>query len=353
MYLLFTSEHLEAEGRPNSTRATSSRTPGGSRKRQGITGEDRAWIASPLFYRVSAMQGPVRGADPQRPHRAPGGLRPPGGRSGCSRSSSAVYYGFGSLTRKLLAVPGFDKSRIALRKGMIGFSVEDRRLALDELGVADGCSVYGMTETYGLFALTRHDDPREIVLTSQGFALPGNEPRIVDPATGLPLPPGRSVTCNCAAASPAATSTTTAHPRVLYATGSSAPATKRVDDASRLVYHSRAVDTMKPGGISRGPQEVEALLDEVPGIAQAHVCAIPDPADGERVVAFIEGTRRHRPGLHRRPPAWPCRVLQDPRRFIYRRDADLPKLPQARDPAPDARARPRSARPAQDRTASA
>ncbi len=326
-------------------------------ERQGITGEDRAWIATPLFYGVSAMQGLFGALTHSARIVLQEAFDPTEAVRLLEEQQCTVYYGFGNLTRKLLAVPGFDKSRIALRKGMIGFSVEDRRLALDELGVTDGCSVYGMTETYGLFALTRHDDPREIVLTSQGFALPGNEPRIVDPATGLPLPPGQVGDLQLRGRITSGYFDDDERTRAsfthdgFFRTGDQAC----VDDTGRLVYHSRAVDTMKPGGINVAPQEVEALLDEVPGIAQAHVCAIPDPADGERVVAFIEAD----PAVttpdfivdHLRGRAASYKI---PRHFIYRRDADLPKLPSGKIPRPmlvhEAQV---ELAPAQDETASA
>ncbi|MFC4786344.1 class I adenylate-forming enzyme family protein [Nocardioides sp. MAHUQ-72] len=305
--------------------------------RQGITPDDRAWIATPLFYGVSAMQGLFGALTHGARIVLQEAFEPTEAVKLLEEQQCTVYYGFGNLTRKLLAVPGFDKIRIALRKGMIGFSVEDRRLALDELGVINGCSVYGMTETYGLFALTRHDDPRETVLTSQGFPLPGNELRIVDPATGAPLPAGQVGDLQLRGRITSGYFDDEERTRAsftddgFFRTGDQAC----VDDTGRLVYHSRAVDTMKPGGINVAPQEVEALLDEVPGIAQAHVCAIPDPADGERVVAFIEAdpavTTPEFIVNHLRGRAASYKI---PRHFIYRSDADLPKLPSGKIPRP-------------------
>ena len=51
-------------------------------------------------------------------------------------------------------------------------------------------SPFGLTETYGPASLTAPDDPPEKQMVTGGRPLPGNEIRVVDPQTGLDVPPG-------------------------------------------------------------------------------------------------------------------------------------------------------------------
>ncbi|MBB5158969.1 class I adenylate-forming enzyme family protein [Saccharopolyspora phatthalungensis] len=306
-------------------------------ERQGIEPADRSWLATPLFYGLAAEQALMAAWT----HRARVVLQEvfdaPEALEILARERCTVYYGFGNLTRKLLATPGFDRSRIHLRKGMIGFSVEDRQLAIDRLGVTHGVSVYGMTEMYGLVALTQHTDTRETVLSTQGFPLPGNEIRIVDPDSETPLPQGEigaiqvrgRVTTGYFKDSDRTKASFTGDG--FFRTGDLGS----LDAEGRLVYHARATEMLKPGGVNVAPQEIEALLDEIPGIQQAHVCSVPDTRDGEVVVAFIEAD----------PEATPPELIRErmraraasykvPRHFIYRSDAEMPRVASGKIPRP-------------------
>lgn len=258
--------------------------------RQGLTGEDRTWLATPLFYGLSAIQGLFSAWTHGGRVVLQEIFEPVSALAMLEREQCTAYYGFGNLTRKMLAVPGFDKSRLALRKGMIGFSYEDRMLALDDLGITHGTSVYGLTECYPLAALTAWNDPAEVILATQGFPLPDQEILIVDPETEEPLAAGETGSVLVRGRvtpgyykDPERTAQTI-RPDGFFRTGDLG----RFDEAGRFVYQSRASEMMKPAGINVSPYEVEDLLDAVPGIRQAHVCAIPDDLNGERVVAFVE-----------------------------------------------------------------
>ena len=52
-------------------------------------------------------------------------------------------------------------------------------------------SPYGLTETYGPCAMTTASDPKDKHFTTGGRPLPGNEIRVIDPATGLDLGPNQ------------------------------------------------------------------------------------------------------------------------------------------------------------------
>jgi fatty-acyl-CoA synthase len=298
-------------------------------ERQGILAQDRSWLATPLFYGLAAIQALFA----TWTHGARVVLQevfdPAAALELLHDQRCTVYYGFGNLTRKLVTQPGFDRSRLFLRKGMIGFSVEDRRLAIDELGVTNGVSVFGMTETYGLIALTDYRDDRETVMTTQGRPLPGSEIRIADPFSDVPLPNGevgaiqvRGRITSGYLKDPDRTEAAFT-PDGFFRTGDLGA----LDSDGRLIYHSRATEVMKPAGVNVSPQEVEALLDTVPGIAQAYVCSMPDDIDGEAVVAFIEAdpatTTEEFIRSYLRERAASYKI---PRHYIYRTDEQIPRL---------------------------
>jgi len=306
-------------------------------ERQGIDETDRSWLATPLFYGLAAEQGLFSAWT----HRARVVLQevfePSEALELLDRQRCTVYYGFGNLTRKLLGAPGFDPARIHLRKGMLGFSVEDRQLAMERLGLRQGVSVYGMTETYGLVALTQHTDPREIALSTQGLPLPGCEIRIVDPETDAPLPQGEvgaiqirgRVTSGYFKDPDRTAAAFTADG--FFRTGDLGS----LDATGRVVYSTRATEMLKPGGVNVAPQEIEALLDEVPGVRQAHVCGIPDAVDGEVVVAFVEADPQVTPPetirAEMRSRAASYKV---PKHFIYRTDEEMPRVASGKIPRP-------------------
>jgi acyl-CoA synthetase (AMP-forming)/AMP-acid ligase II len=61
----------------------------------------------------------------------------------------------------------------------------------------------------------------------------------------------------------------------------------RLDDRGRLVVIGRKSDTIVTGGENVAPAEVEAVLLEHPGVADAGVVGRPDPEWGEAVTAIV------------------------------------------------------------------
>jgi fatty-acyl-CoA synthase len=112
--------------------------------------------------------------------------------------------------------------------------------------------------------------------------------RIVDPATGAPLPPGgdgeicvrgptlfshywRQEPGECV------------DPEGFFHTGDRG----RLDDRGALHFLGRLKDVIKTAGVNVAAAEVEAALLEHPAVAAAHVVPVPDPARGENVAAFV------------------------------------------------------------------
>ncbi|WP_040209106.1 AMP-binding protein [Neobacillus jeddahensis] len=60
-----------------------------------------------------------------------------------------------------------------------------------------------------------------------------------------------------------------------------------LDEDGYLYFHGRIKEMIKSSGFSVFPEDVEALLNEHPGILQSAVIGVPDPIRGECVKAFI------------------------------------------------------------------
>ncbi len=155
----------------------------------------------------------------------------------------------------------------------------------DRFGIEIG-EGYGLTETCA--AATAASNPP--VRGSIGVPIPGTQIRLVDPATGEPVPAGDTGEIQISgpglfqgyweddAASRAALT-----PDGWLRTGDLAV----VDDAGNLSIVDRAKDLIIVSGFNVYPAEVEEVLALHPGIEQAAVVGVPHPHTGESVKAFV------------------------------------------------------------------
>jgi fatty-acyl-CoA synthase len=252
------------------------------------------------------------------------------------RERVTAFCGLGNMTRALLEHPDFGRRDVStLDKGITGFSPEDKRLAIAELGVGRCCSVYGLTETYGNCALTDADDPIGVRLQTQGLPLPGWELKVVDPATEQELHVGEvghllvrghttSGYFHDADATAAAFDVDG-----FFRTGDLAA----VDADGRMTWVARLKEVIKTGGINVSPREVEDLIERHPDVRQVHVVGVPDPVRGEVVVAFVETLSE---GLDeeaiRRFVADQAAGFKVPAHVLFRRDEELPRLASGKVP---------------------
>jgi acyl-coenzyme A synthetase/AMP-(fatty) acid ligase len=61
----------------------------------------------------------------------------------------------------------------------------------------------------------------------------------------------------------------------------------RIDEDGHLVIVGRKKDLIIRGGINIAPLEIDAVLHEISGVAEAAAAGIPDPIYGEEVVGFV------------------------------------------------------------------
>lgn len=166
----------------------------------------------------------------------------------------------------------------------------------DELGFEVVVTGYGLTEAHGIVSMNRHDDPPELISSSDGRAIDGVEVVTVD-ERGNPTPPGEPGEIRVRGynlmlgyiGDPDATRSAIDSDGWLH-TGDVGV----LDDAGNLRITDRLKDMYISGGFNVYPAEVEAVLHGHPAVSQVAVVGAPDHRMGEVGAAFVVP----RPGTH-------------------------------------------------------
>ena len=148
--------------------------------------------------------------------------------------------------------------------------------------------VFGMAE--GLLCATRHGDPEEAVVETQGRPVsPDDEIRIVD-EDGKDVAPGAIGELICRGPYTirgyyrAAEHNRTAFTEDgFYRTGDMV----RLHPSGNLIVEGRRKDLINRGGEKISAEEVENLILSHPAVLNAAVVAMPDPVLGERACAYV------------------------------------------------------------------
>eukprot|EP00252_Welwitschia_mirabilis_P020662 TRINITY_DN5101_c0_g1_i1.p1 TRINITY_DN5101_c0_g1~~TRINITY_DN5101_c0_g1_i1.p1 ORF type:complete len:550 (+),score=60.91 TRINITY_DN5101_c0_g1_i1:265-1914(+) len=148
---------------------------------------------------------------------------------------------------------------------------------------------YGLTETVGVGASTDTQEESSHYGTA-GMLSPNMEAKVVDPDTGLPLPPNQTgelwlrgpVVMKAYFSNPEAT-TSTLDSRGWLRTGDVC----YIDNEGYLFIVDRLKELIKYKGYQVAPAELEALLLSHPEIAEAAVIPFPDREAGQVPVAYI------------------------------------------------------------------
>ena len=264
-------------------------------RRQHLVPGDRLWIAAPFFFGYGCANAlPValtHGVTLCLEERVDGDRS----LEFIARERCTVYYGLAPTTRNLLAAPSFGRHDISsLRTGTTGFTVEDKRLVAEELGVSGICSMYGLTEGYGHSTVSDAHDPLTIRLHTSGTAVPTQELRITGP-DGTPLAAGesgeieiRGCVIDTYLGGPELNDGAF-RPGGWFRTGDLG----FLDRDGRLHVEGRRKEMLKVKGINVAPLEVEELLCSHPAVDQAYVVGLPAPDDDESVAAAVVPRRGH------------------------------------------------------------
>jgi malonyl-CoA/methylmalonyl-CoA synthetase len=206
---------------------------------------------------------------------------------------ATVFMGVPTHYVRLLALPDLAEACGSMRlfvSGSAPLSAATHREFAERTGHAI-LERYGMTEA--LMITSNAYDER--VPGSVGRALPGVELRIVD-GSGRALPPGETGTLEIRGPNVFAgywrmpeKTREEIHPDGFFASGDLA----RIDADGRVTLVGRARDLVISGGLNVYPAEVEAALDQLPGVAESAVIGVAHPDFGEGVTAVVvpDGSR--------------------------------------------------------------
>lgn len=200
-----------------------------------------------------------------------------------------VYYGLAMATRAIVELDGWQSYDISsLRTGVTGYSPDDKRLAIETLGITEVTSVYGMTEGYGLSTMTMAGDPVDLVLQTQGRPLPTQELRIVLP-DGSVADAGQTGAIELrGCVTPGYLDDPEENAKSLGADGWFRTGDLGwLDTQGRLHFVARDSEILKVKGVNVAPAEVEAALAECPGVAHAYVFGVDDAAAGQLIGTVV------------------------------------------------------------------
>ena len=260
-------------------------------ERQGLTRQDRVLLSSPLFWAFgSANALPAtfsHGATLVLMEKFDAALA----LQTIERERCSAMYTLPAMTAAMAHHPDYDKQKLAsLRTGVTIGSPEEFLFAVETLGAAELCNIYGATETCGNCAVTWHHWPLQRRAYSQGPPLPGQELRFVDETTGVAVPNGtpglaevRGFTTLGYSGTSAAQNTKSFTADGYYRTGDMGLLNADGD----FVFVGRVSEMIKRAGINVSPAEVEAVLRRHPSVKDAAVVGVPDLARGERIFAYV------------------------------------------------------------------
>lgn len=259
-------------------------------ERQGLTGADRVFLSSPLFWSYGSANALMATLTHAATLVLQGVFEPGEALRLIEAERCTSMYTLPNITQALVNHPEFHSSRTqTLRTGLTIGTPDDIRLAANVLGAREICNIYGATETYGNCCVTPHDLPMEVRATCQGPPLPGMEVRVVSAESGRPLPAGEVGEVEVAGyVTPGYIDEPEENAQAFtrdgfFRTGDMGS----FDEAGHFHFFARAKEMIKTGGINVSPVEVEEFLCTHPAVEQAAVVGAPDAVRGEIVVAFV------------------------------------------------------------------
>jgi fatty-acyl-CoA synthase len=262
--------------------------------RQGITHEDRLCVFFPLFHMFGntciALGGLVRGAALVMPGQ---GFDPALVLDTIYKEQCTAVYGSPSMIIALVDHPEFRKKRWkTVKKGIIGGAPcpeELMRRIVEDIGVSDVTVGYGITETCSWVTMTQPKDPIELRVSTIGKPLDCCEVKVVDPASGEPLPAGRQgelctrgFLMKAYYQMPAAT-TAAVDREGWFHTGDLGV----MDEDAYFRITGRLKDVIVRNGVEIYPKEIEEVLYGIPEISEVQVFGFPDSKAGKEVAAWI------------------------------------------------------------------
>ena len=257
-------------------------------ERMGVSDKDRLWLAVSLFWGLGSVNGMMN-------------LLTHGGCIVLQESFEAgkaleiiesekcsVFYGTPNMAQSMFEhADRAVRDLSSLRTGVtIGTGEQIQRVI--DMGVAEICNVYGLTETYGNSHVTRFDDEVELRLQSCGKPLPGVRQRIV-------LQSGEEAAVGEIGEIRIKGHITPGYYKDPEQTEQAFDADGffktgdlgYVDRDGFLYFKGRIKEMIKTGGINVSPAEVEAVISEHPDVYLAYAVGLKDDRHDEILAAIV------------------------------------------------------------------
>ena len=260
--------------------------------RMHATPQDRFWIPIPLFFSFACANALMTALNAGATLVLQPFFDPEEAMALIERERCTILYANPSIYLPLLDHPRrktFDLS--SLRSGIAMGTAQNLRRVVEELGVAQINSGYGLTETSAICTMTDCQDPLEVRIQTFGRPFPGVEVVIKDPDSEKRLPPqaegeirvkGYNVTRGYYD-DPEKTAASF-DGEGFFRTGDIGSLTPE----GYLQFKGRYKDMLKTSGINVSALEVESFLETYPGVQEAQLCGIPDETKDEVGVAFVK-----------------------------------------------------------------
>ncbi len=258
------------------------------------THEDRICVPVPFYHCFGMVMGnlaatshgacvviPAAGFDPAATLRA------------VQDERCTSLYGVPTMFIAELALEDFsDFDLSSLRTGIMAGSpcpVEVMKRVISEMHMGEVTICYGMTETSPVSTQTRADDSLDRRTATVGRVHPHVEVKVIDPATGLPVPRGSTgELCTRGYSvmrgywnSPEQTA------EVLRNGWMHTGDLAVMDSDGYLAIVGRSKDMVIRGGENVYPREVEEFLYSHPDIEDVQVVGVPDARYGEELLAAV------------------------------------------------------------------
>jgi fatty-acyl-CoA synthase len=210
------------------------------------------------------------------------------------REKCTAVNGVPTMFVTILHHPDFERYDLtSLRTGIMAGApcpIETMNQVNTKMHCPEVVIAFGQTESSPVMTMTRRDDPVELRVATVGRLLPDIEGKIVDPETGLDLPPntqGEIVTRSACIMKgyykmPEATESAIDSDGWLH-TGDLG----EIDENGYFKVTGRIKDMIIRGGENIYPRELEEFLFTHPKVQNVQVVGIADKKYGEQVLAAI------------------------------------------------------------------
>ena len=254
--------------------------------------DDRVWTALPLFH-IGGIAFAVASLYAGAAYCHVGAFEPSAAlRHLVTERCTVALAGFETIWLPILDAPGFADARLDSLRIVMVVGVPERLRAMQaRVPGAIQVSTFGQTEAGSFLSLNLLTESTEHRTTTGGPPLPGMQVRVIDPETGLDVPPSTRGELPYRGSNmfdgyfrdPEATAA------CIDADGwfhSGDIAT--VDPAGRVTFVGRIKDMLKVGGENVAAAEVEDFLLRHPAVGMVQVVAAPDARYGEVAAAFVQ-----------------------------------------------------------------